>query len=207
MLLVPDEVLDPLPAQVGLALLYHHQVAEDQEEAVARDIKSFPIISTCQAGLFSVVLGDITHPWLLLQQVEHAGEAEPGPCRDAQPHQVVPDDVEPPAAVGVAGEIHERPNNEQSPEPAQLNKPLVQEIVWVCPEASGRRAWFVITDNTDHENTENIDTDSVGDIKAIDNLPADVDKHHQNNLQHKQSIRMVQGVLDASDCLALVWFG
>ena len=34
-LLSPDVVLDPLPPQVGLPLLVHHQVAEDEEEAVA----------------------------------------------------------------------------------------------------------------------------------------------------------------------------
>ena len=34
-LLISDVVLDPLPAQVRLAFLVHHQVAEDEEEAVA----------------------------------------------------------------------------------------------------------------------------------------------------------------------------
>ena len=33
-ILVSDEVFDLLPAKVRLALLVHHQVAEDQQEAV-----------------------------------------------------------------------------------------------------------------------------------------------------------------------------
>ena len=40
-LLGAEKVLDSLPAQVGLALLLHHQVGEYQQEAVAGYVESF----------------------------------------------------------------------------------------------------------------------------------------------------------------------
>ena len=45
----------------GLLFLQHHQVAEDQEEAVAGDIKSFPVVSTGKASVLLVVLGEVAH--------------------------------------------------------------------------------------------------------------------------------------------------
>ena len=77
MLLVPDVVLDPLPAEVGLALLVHHEVAEDQEEAVSGDVKSSPEIAVSSAALLLVVLGDLAHAGLALHQVEEGGDGVP----------------------------------------------------------------------------------------------------------------------------------
>ena len=57
MLLIPEEVLDLLPAEVGLALLVHHQVAEDQQEAVATEVKAPPEVTTSNAGLPPVIPG------------------------------------------------------------------------------------------------------------------------------------------------------
>lgn len=42
MIFIPDKIFDLLPAKVGLALLVHHQVAEDEQEAMTRDVKSSP---------------------------------------------------------------------------------------------------------------------------------------------------------------------
>ena len=56
-LLIPEEVLDLLPAEVGLALLVHHQVAEDQQEAVAAEVKAPPEVTTGNAGLPPVIPG------------------------------------------------------------------------------------------------------------------------------------------------------
>ena len=43
-LLIPEEVLYSLPPQVGLPFLQHDQVAEDQEEAVARVSNPFQLL-------------------------------------------------------------------------------------------------------------------------------------------------------------------
>ena len=186
-LLIPEEVLYSLPPQVGLPFLQHDQVAEDQEEAVARDVKSFPVVSASKARVFLVVLGDFAHAGLLFHHVEQAGNTEPHPGSDGKPDHVIPDNIEPSTAVSVAGEVREGPHNKNSPEPAHLDKPLVQKIVWIGPETLRGRAGLVVTDNTDHEDTKNIDADPVGDIKTIDNLSADVDNHHQDHLE-KNSI-------------------
>ena len=125
MFLIPDEVLDSLPAQVGLPFLQHDQVAEDQEEAVAGDVKSFPVVSTGEAGLLLVVLGDVAHAGLVFDHVEQAGNAEPSPGSDAQADDVISDNIKPATAVGVAGEVNERSDDQTGPEPTNLDKPLV----------------------------------------------------------------------------------
>ena len=105
MLLVPDVVLDPLPAEVGLALLMHHQVAEDEKEAVAGQVKSSPEIAMRDTGVLPVVASDLTHPCLGLHHLEEGGDGVPHHGGDGQSGQVVLDDANPATAVGVAGDV------------------------------------------------------------------------------------------------------
>ena len=51
---------------------------------------------------------------------------------------------------------------------------------------------FVVTDDTDHESAEDIGADSVGDVQAVDDLPAQVDKHHQDDLKINNVINNVK---------------
>ena len=133
MILVSDEVFDLLPAKVRLALLVHHQVAEDQQEAVTRDIESSPQMTMTDAGVSPMILGHLTHPSLVLDSVEERGDGEPDQGGQGQPRHVVLDDVHPAAAVGVAGEVDEVGQEQTSPEPAALDKPLIDQIVRVGP--------------------------------------------------------------------------
>ena len=47
---------------------------------------------------------------------------------------------------------------------------------------------FIITDNTDHQCPEDVNTDPVGDIQTIHHFAAKMNKHHQNNLQTKNHV-------------------
>ena len=51
---------------------------------------------------------------------------------------------------------------------------------------------FVVTDDTDHESAEDVSADSVGDVQAVDHLPARVDKHHQDDLKINNVINNVK---------------
>ena len=42
---------------------------------------------------------------------------------------------------------------------------------------------FIITDDTYHQCPEDINTDSVGDVQSIYHFPAEMNKHHQYNLE------------------------
>ena len=53
---------------------------------------------------------------------------------------------------------------------------------------------FVVTDDTDHESAEDIGADSVGDVQAVDDLPAQVDKHHQDDLKINNVINKMSKV-------------
>ena len=137
MLLIPDVVLDSLPAEVGLPLLLHHEVAEDEEEAVAGDVESSPEMSVRDTTLLPLVAGDLTHSGLGLHHVEERGDGEPNNGGDDEPREVVFDDTEPATAVGVAGDVDEAGEEDAGPEPGTLSKPAVQEVVWlgeVTPE-------------------------------------------------------------------------
>ena len=37
---------------------------------------------------------------------------------------------------------------------------------------------LVITDHTDHQNSQDVDTNPVGDIQTIENLPTQMNHHH-----------------------------
>ena len=125
MLLIPDVVLDSLPAEVGLPLLLHHEVAEDEEEAVAGDVESSPEMSVRDTTLLPLVAGDLTHPGLGLHHVEERGDGEPNNGGDDEPREVVFDDTEPATAVGVAGDVDEAGEEKASPKPGTLGKPCV----------------------------------------------------------------------------------
>ena len=51
---------------------------------------------------------------------------------------------------------------------------------------------FVVTDDTDHESAEDVSADSVGDVQAVDHLPAQVHKHHQDDLKINNVINNVK---------------
>ena len=128
-LLSPDVVLDPLPAQVGLALLVHHQVAEDQEETVAGQVKSSPEMAVRHTGLLPVVSRDLTNSSLGLHHLEEGDDGVPDHGGDGESGQVVLDDASPATAVGVAGDVDEAGEEEAGPEPGTLRKPGVQQVV------------------------------------------------------------------------------
>ena len=123
MFLSPDVVLDSLPAEVGLALLLHHQVAEDEKEAVAGQVKSSPEMSVRHTGLLPVVSSDLTHPSLSFHQLEEGRDGVPDDGGDGEPGQVVLDDANPATAVGVAGDVDEAGEEEAGPEPGTLREP------------------------------------------------------------------------------------
>ena len=129
--LSPDVVLDPLPAEVGLALLVHHQVAEDEKEAVAGEVEASPEMAVRHAGLLPVVSRDLAHAGLGLHQVEEGGDGVPDWGGDGEPGQVVLDDADPATAVGVAGDVDEAGQEEAGPEPGALGEPQVEEVVWL----------------------------------------------------------------------------
>lgn len=135
MLLIPDEVLDLLPAQVCLALLVHHQVAEDQEEAVAAEVKAPPEVTVGDAGLPPVILGHLTHPSLGLDRVEKACDGEPDHSGECESGDLVLDHATLAAAVGFARDVDETGQEEHSPEPATFHKPLIDKIVRICKVA------------------------------------------------------------------------
>ena len=135
MFLIPDEVLDLLPAEVGLALLVHHQVAEDQEEAVAAEVKAPPEVTTGNAGLPPVILGHLTHPRLGLDRIEQACNGEPDHRGEHESGDLVFDHSALAAAVGFARDVDETGQEEHRPEPATFHKPLIDKIVRICKVA------------------------------------------------------------------------
>ena len=51
---------------------------------------------------------------------------------------------------------------------------------YILPIGSG---CLVITDHTDHQNSQYVDTNPVGDIQTVENFPTQMNHHHQNNLR------------------------
>ena len=134
-LLVTEKVFDLLPAEVSLALLVHHQVAEHQEEAVAGQVEAPPQMTVGDAGLLAVIPGHLTQPALYLDGIEQARDREPDDCGEDQPRHLVLDHGHPPAAVGGAGGVHEAGQQHQGPKPPEFHKPLIDEIVRICKVA------------------------------------------------------------------------
>ena len=137
MFLSPDVVLDSLPPEVGLPLLVHHQVAEDEKEAVAGEVKSSPEMAVRHTGLLPVVSSQLAHASLGLHKLEEGGDRVPDHGGDGESGQVVLDDAGPATAVGVAGDVDEAGEEKAGPEPGTLGKPGVQKVVWlskVTPE-------------------------------------------------------------------------
>ena len=91
-------------------------------------LESFPVVSTSKACVLLLVFGDVAHAGLLLNHVEQAGNAEPQPSSDGKPKHVIPYYIEDSTADD--GEVHEGTHNKKSPEPAHLDKPLVQNFFW-----------------------------------------------------------------------------
>ena len=62
----------------------HHQIAEDQQEAVAAEVKAPPEVTIGGAGLPPVILGHLTHPRLGLDRVKKARDGEPDHCGEEE---------------------------------------------------------------------------------------------------------------------------
>ena len=113
----------------------HHQIAEDQQEAVATEVKAPPEVTIGGAGLPPVILGHLTHPRLGRDQVEKALDGEPDHRRDDESGDLVLDHAALAAAVGAARDVDEAGQEEQGPEPATFHKPLVDKILRICKVA------------------------------------------------------------------------
>ena len=108
--------------------------------------------------------------------------------REDLPYEAASDDAVVAAGVGAAGEVDEASEEGTGPEPAELDKPLVDEVVGVGEEAGGGLAGLVVADDADEEGAEDVETDPVGDVEAVDDFPTEVDDHHDDHLSIYENV-------------------
>ena len=113
----------------------HHQIAEDQQEAVAAEVKAPPEVTIGGAGLPPVILGHLTHPRLGRNHVENALDGEPDNSGDVESGDVVLDHAALAADISAARDVDEAGQEEQSPEPATFHDPLIEKVVRICKVA------------------------------------------------------------------------
>ena len=102
--------------------------------------------------------------------------------REDLPDEAASDDAAVAAGVGAAGKIDEAAEEGTGPEPSELDQPLVDEVVRVGEEAGGGLAGLVVADDADEEGAEDVETDPVGNVEAIDDFPTEMDDHHDDHL-------------------------
>jgi len=173
---------DPLPILENLDLLENNEVAEDEKEAMARNVESQPNETRITAGrLVFDELALVTRTRNVFDIIEGSDAEEPdGGGNDEDANDVFPHQLHRPARVSVGSEDDEGNDQNQRPKPTPLDEKHVEYVVLV------RHVCFYGWEEIFANGGENDDGDVKADLDVSldeDEFTTNVKEKHLNEFQ------------------------
>ena len=128
-LLVPQHVLDPLPTQVGLALLQDEQVGKGEQESVTGNVEALPPETAFETRFFTQKFTGVAKAGVIFDAQEQTCGKVPDASSDDQAYSLSPELLLLSASRCKTCHSQERAHHHQGPTPGPLDEKHVKEIV------------------------------------------------------------------------------